>query len=619
MRRIHCDGTTTNIWPCRACQAARFHCEPPGGSLPPDSLSQSFYHSPEPSQSFIRESLPFLDVTTLGTLFYATSRVETKVDLHGIIDNVFFLANGEWTSYQPNYLSCRCSYSLSSPDSDSDKIKLKPEFSTHSFDVKGFAVSISAIECDCKPYESCVEIVQHLARGEDGPSTRAPAKVKLRPRNHQFSITGVTTASHRLRASEYTFDQLEVKTATARDGREPRGQTYFQLVLELWADLGSQYSARFMKVAYKKSVTVTLGGLVPRPINFPSSNAHMKPSAGTDEQLSPMQPPLPTTRELQRRLPHRGFISWAKKMCRPRLRPGYRRIEWTCDCGVDLYGDFSQEEPSDLDALEASLRSPPETTSPATDSTDAERVEDTPTGTPQSNFSWNTGRTASPTFTDASSVDLHAKYLALCVNTGGMYKKLAEIDTSRIKSDSEVFHQMKKAYLEHRGLRSRLSFLVKPVTVEFVRFTLWNLRHGYISITDRPKSMPPKSSIDYDFVPPPMTPEVFIHYLEHGDDDLSPNRHTWLPRLPQRLNGKVLHCGEAAEGWGIHVVEGPNRLAVFWIVMATVFASVLASVLWASLMGDIQGGTGLGALIMALPGVIMAAFLFRLEATPRDM
>ena len=136
---------------------------------------------------------------------------------------------------------------------------------------------------------------------------------------------------------------------------------------------------------------------------------------------------------------------------------------------MDLYGDFSQEEPSDLDALEASLRSPPENTSPANDSTDAEIVEETPTSSPQSNFSWNTGITASPTFTDASSVDLHAKYLALCVNTGGMYKKLAEIDTSRIKSDSEVFSQMKKAYLEHRGLRSRLSFLIKPVTVEFVR------------------------------------------------------------------------------------------------------------------------------------------------------
>lgn len=126
--------------------------------------------------------------------------------------------------------------------------------------------------------------------------------------------------------------------------------------------------------------------------------------------------------------------------------------------------------------------------------------------------------------------------------------------------------------------------------------------------------MPPNTRIDYDFIPPPMPPEVFVHYLEHGDGDLSPNRYTWLPRLPKRLNSKVTDCGEAAEGWGVHVIEGPNREAVFWIVMATISASVLTSVLWATLKGDIQGGTGLGALIMTLPPVIMAAFLFRLGA-----
>ncbi|UKZ78939.1 hypothetical protein TrVFT333_006686 [Trichoderma virens FT-333] len=193
-------------------------------------------------------------------------------------------------------------------------------------------------------------------------------------------------------------------------------------------------------------------------------------------------------------------------------------------------------------------------------------------------------------------------------------RELPELDTSRINSDGEAFSQMKKAYLQYRGMRSRLRFLIKPVTVEFVRFTLWSLRHGYVSVCDRPNSMPPNTRIDYDFIPPPMPPEVFVHYLEHGDGDLSPNRYTWLPRLPKRLNNKVMDCGEATEGWGIHVIEGPNREAVFWVLMATISASVVASVLWATLKGDIQGGTGLGALIVALPPAIMAAFLFRLGA-----
>lgn len=40
---------------------------------------------------------------------------------------------------------------------------------------------------------------------------------------------------------------------------------------------------------------------------------------------------------------------------------------------------------------------------------------------------------------------------------------------TEIKSDAEAFLLMKKAYLQNRGLRARLTLLLKPVTVEFVR------------------------------------------------------------------------------------------------------------------------------------------------------
>ncbi|KAL6786567.1 hypothetical protein J3E68DRAFT_420029 [Trichoderma sp. SZMC 28012] len=323
---------------------------------------------------------------------------------------------------------------------------------------------------------------------------------------------------------------------------------------------------------------------------------------------TPIKPPTRANH-----LSHMRLFSWIRKIARPRLKPGYRRIEWTCDCGVDLYGDFVETKTSDLDDLKSSLDTSVDETS-TNSSSDSEQSQTNPHHmTSRSSSSSRT--TLSTGSTEASSVDaIPPKFLALCVNTGGMYKTLAELDMSRINSDGEAFSQMKKAYLQYRGVRSRLHFLVKPVTVEFVRFTLWNLRHGYVSVCDRPNSMPP-NSIDYEFIPPPMPPEVFVHYLEHGDGDLSPNRYTWLPRLPKRRNHKVVDCGEATEGWGIHVIEGPNRTAVFWIVMTTISISVLASVLWTTLKGDIQGGMGLGALIVALPPAIMAAFLFRLGAT----
>jgi len=144
------------------------------------------------------------------------------------------------------------------------------------------------------------------------------------------------------------------------------------------------------------------------------------------------------------------------------------------------------------------------------------------------------------------------------------------------------------------------------------------MRQGYVSICDRPRSIPPKEALEWHYVPrplvplPPMPPEVFIHYLEHGQEDLNPNRSIWSPRLPKRLDGRIIDCGVPTYGWGIHIVEGPNREAVFWIVIITVLGSILASILWSTMHKDIQGGTGLGTLIVALPPVIMAAFLFRL-------
>jgi hypothetical protein len=109
-----------------------------------------------------------------------------------------------------------------------------------------------------------------------------------------------------------------------------------------------------------------------------------------------------------------------------------------------------------------------------------------------------------------------------------------------------------------------------------------------------------------------MPPEIFIHYLEHGEGDLNPMRNNWLPRLPKRKGGRVIDELEGCYGWGVHVIEGPNREVIFWIIMITILASVLTGALWSTLRSDVQGGTGLGTLIVALPPAILAAFLFRL-------
>ena len=60
------------------------------------------------------------------------------------------------------------------------------------------------------------------------------------------------------------------------------------------------------------------------------------------------------------------------------------------------------------------------------------------------------------------------RYLALCVNTGSMYKTLVEFDVSEKTSDADVFYMLKDAYVNLRGLRTLYGFLMKPVDVHFV-------------------------------------------------------------------------------------------------------------------------------------------------------
>ncbi|KAF5616463.1 uncharacterized protein FTJAE_12956 [Fusarium tjaetaba] len=328
------------------------------------------------------------------------------------------------------------------------------------------------------------------------------------------------------------------------------------------------------------------------------------------------------------------LMSWARKLSRPKLKTGFRRIEWKCDCGSDLYADFPECEGVELDKLEILLQSSGSDTIPTAgvqpeslntfghvtlDDTSKQQKCTTSANSPTKG-DLNTVADAN-SHTEPTPVERPPpKFLALCVNTGGNYSTLTEIDTAQFQCDTSAFLALKDEYLRIRGQRARFWFLIKPTTVDFVQFTLWNLRHGYISVCSRPQSIPPHDSREYEYAPkplrnpPPMPPEVFIHFLNHNEDDHQPGKRIWLPRLPKRLSKRVIDCDEGCEGWGIHVIEGPNRGMIFLVMILTIFGSVLATILWSAIRGDIPGGSTLGAFIVALPAAILTAFLLKLDA-----
>lgn len=48
------------------------------------------------------------------------------------------------------------------------------------------------------------------------------------------------------------------------------------------------------------------------------------------------------------------------------------------------------------------------------------------------------------------------------------------------------------------------------------------------------------------------------------------------------------------------------------IIIVTVVLMLLAATLYSALVKDIQGGTGMGAMMLAAPPLLLAAFMFKL-------
>lgn len=123
--------------------------------------------------------------------------------------------------------------------------------------------------------------------------------------------------------------------------------------------------------------------------------------------------------------------------------------------------------------------------------------------------------------------------------------------------------------------------------------------------------------VDYEFSPrpmaplPPVPPEIFIHYLSHDHHDANGSSFVWVPRLPKRINKRIIDCNVPSYGWGLYIREGLNGVLLFWTIIVFSFCSVLLCILWTLFMGDVQGGSGLGALLLALPPIIIGAIIFR--------
>lgn len=229
---------------------------------------------------------PLNPLVSLGHLTYQDpQQTPIKVEINGIIDKGFFLADNEWTCYRRNYFSCVCSYHISpaNPSYPNAAIQFLRTGDQQPYPVYGFAMCISAVVADNE--NMSIELVQHTPKRDKGPIAK-PEKVRLSPKPPQTShhpINSIYNSSGGVGdlgssrgyeqsfgqsqsnlGNEHTFERIQFKQATANNGKRRAAQQYYHLIVELWAETGSQAGGDgYVKVAFKKSAKMIVRGRSP--------------------------------------------------------------------------------------------------------------------------------------------------------------------------------------------------------------------------------------------------------------------------------------------------------------------------------------------------------------------
>ncbi|KPM35072.1 hypothetical protein AK830_g11503 [Neonectria ditissima] len=223
---------------------------------------------------------PLQAVHMLGSLQYQDGAgTPAKVDIYGTIDKGFFLSENEWTCYRRNYFSCGCSFSLT-PYMPEMSIQFAATASNQPVQIYGFAMCISAVVSDNEQHN--IDLVQHTPKRDKGPIMK-PEKVRLGVKppqqthhHHHMEMFPNSVVGGRYPDSfnaqpggqqhptEHTFERIQFKQATQNNGKRRAAQQYYQLVVELWGDVGSQTSGdQFVKIASRKSAKMIVRGRSP--------------------------------------------------------------------------------------------------------------------------------------------------------------------------------------------------------------------------------------------------------------------------------------------------------------------------------------------------------------------
>ncbi|OJD17831.1 hypothetical protein AJ78_02072 [Emergomyces pasteurianus Ep9510] len=265
-----------------------------------DTSSRSSQSSPE--------APPFSDTNVLYSVF-TSSHQTINPEIQAKIHKGFFQVDEKWTCYRRNYFSVSCSFSLR-PWTQSSPLYVQLPNSNPQI-VRSFAMSISAV-VNAQENETR-ELVQHTPK-RDKQSEKKPGRVTLQPQQPPSLVTNHASsvgANHISFAApphpsgmqldygpsygaaqqapqpptSHTFERIQFQKATANNGKRRAQQQYYNLVVELYAEIltANGNDLQWVLIAKRLSHPMVVRGRSPGHYKDGrrDSSASMGPSGGS--------------------------------------------------------------------------------------------------------------------------------------------------------------------------------------------------------------------------------------------------------------------------------------------------------------------------------------------------
>ncbi|KAI8363685.1 hypothetical protein B0O80DRAFT_434278 [Mortierella sp. GBAus27b] len=181
------------------------------------------------SEMFTHQESPYFEPTQQHYSLYSSDQsISYNLKISAKIDRGFFLAANDWTCYRRNYFQISASFAVLGLDpSLHTEVPCLLDKGGELVTVRAFLVCIGA---QIQHGEKVIELVQHTPKRDKGP--------QITPRPTLIRAGGdLSLGSSGSNPFVVTFERVQFKTATANNGKRRAAQQYYQVHVDLFAEL----------------------------------------------------------------------------------------------------------------------------------------------------------------------------------------------------------------------------------------------------------------------------------------------------------------------------------------------------------------------------------------------